>query len=73
MKHIRYTVDLLLKDACPVSTATFRYPIAWNAQSKPTHFSEVRMPVATCAVHKTKDGFIHVLRVNSLRIPPLQT
>ena len=69
----RYTVDVYLPTAVPMATMTVRHPIAWNGEGTPTHFGEDTYPVAECAIHKCKDGnFIHVLRVKSLHIPPIQ-
>ena len=72
MKLPRYTVDVFHTDARPFDFVVFKYPIAWNAQGKPTHWGEERHDCADIAQHETCSGFIHVLRVKSLTVPPIQ-
>ena len=68
----RYTIEIPSADAKPIISATFKCPIAWDCNAKPTHWKHIKLPVATCVVHKTDNGFKHILRVCSMRIPPLQ-
>lgn len=68
----RYTVDVFHENKRPFDFVIFEIPIAWDSKGKPTHFSREKHNVSDIAQHETVSGYIHVLRVKSLTVPPIQ-